>query len=80
MVPRDSKIQSIISFSGYQAIRNHSEPSELNMMHLDIYAEYLRHAEPPSESREVRALLTTGGTRHNESSRAISSDARGLNK
>ena len=31
-------------------------------MHLDIYAEYLRQAEPRTESKAVRALLTTGGT------------------
>ena len=33
------------------------------MMHLDIYADFLRQAEPRSESRAVRALLTRGGTR-----------------
>ena len=27
------------------------------MMHLDIYADYLRQAEPGSESRTVRMLL-----------------------
>ena len=31
-------------------------------MHLDIYAEYLRQAKPRTESKAVRALLTTGGT------------------
>ena len=41
-------------------IRNLSEPSEFTMMHLDTYADYLRQVEPRSESRAVRALLTTG--------------------
>ena len=30
-------------------------------MHLDTYADYLRQVEPRTESRAVRALLTTGG-------------------
>ena len=32
-------------------------------MHLDTYAGYLRQVEPRTESRAVRALLTTGGPR-----------------
>ena len=44
-------------------IRNLSEPSEFTMMHLDTYADYLRQVEPRTESRAVRALLTTGGPR-----------------
>ena len=32
-------------------------------MHLDTYGDYLRLVEPRSESRAVRALLTTGGPR-----------------
>ena len=30
-------------------------------MHLDTYADYLRQVEPSTESRAVRALLSTGG-------------------
>ena len=63
MVPQGNKIQSIKSLAGQHVIRNLSEPSEFTMMHLDIYAAYLRQAEPRTESRAVRALLTTGGTR-----------------
>ena len=63
MVPQGSKIYSKISVAGHRVIRNLSEPSELTMMHLDSYADYLRQAEPRTESRAVRALLTTGGTR-----------------
>ena len=33
------------------------------MMHLDTYADYLRQVEPRTESRAVRALLTTGSPR-----------------
>ena len=33
------------------------------MMNLDTYADYLRQLEPRTESRAVRALLTTGGPR-----------------
>ena len=32
-------------------------------MHFDTYADYLRQVEPRTESRAVRALLTTGGPR-----------------
>ena len=61
MVPQGSKIQSIISVAGHQVIRNLSEPSEFTLMPLDTYADYLRQMEPRTESRAVRALLTTGG-------------------
>ena len=63
MVPQGSIKQSIISFAGHQVIRNLSEPSEFTMMHLDTYADYLRQVEPRTESRALRALLTTGGPR-----------------
>ena len=63
MVPQGRKIQSIISVAGHQVIRNLSEPSEFTLMHLDTYADYLRQMEPRTESRAVRALLTTGGPR-----------------
>ena len=63
MVPQGSKIQLIISVAGNQVIRNLSEPSEFTLMHLDTYADYLSLVEPRTESRAVRALLTTGGPR-----------------
>ena len=63
MVPQGSKKQSIISVAGYQVLRNLSEPSEFTLLHLDTYADYLRQVEPRTESRAVRALLTTGGLR-----------------
>ena len=63
MVPQGNKIQSIISVAGHQVIKNLSEPSEFTLMHLDTYADYLKQVEPCTESRAVRALLTTGGPR-----------------
>ena len=63
MVPQGSKIQSIISVVGHQVIRKLSEPSEFTLIHLDTYADYLSQVEPRTESRAVRALLTTGGPR-----------------
>ena len=62
-VPQGSKIKSIISVEGHQVIRNLSEPSEFTLMHLDTYADYLRQVVPRTESKAVRALLTTGSPR-----------------
>ena len=64
MMPQGITIQSKISIAGRQVISNLSEPSVFTLMHLDIYAGYLRQAEPCSESRAIakRALLTRGGT------------------
>ena len=63
MAPQGNKIQSIISVTGHQLIRNLSESSEFTLMHLDTYEDYLRQVEPRTEPRAVRALLTTGGPR-----------------
>ena len=63
MVPQGSKIQSIISVAGQQVIRILSEPSEVPLMHLDTCADYLRQVGRRTESRAVRALLTTDGPR-----------------
>ena len=54
MVPQGSKIKPKISVAGHQVIRNLSEPSEFNLMHLDTYADYLRQVEPRTESRAVQ--------------------------
>ena len=62
VVPQGSNIQSIMSVTGHQVIRNLNEPSEFTLMHLEIYADYMRQAEPRAESRAVRALLAMGGT------------------
>ena len=42
---------------------NLSEPSEITLVHLDIYTDSLREKDPKLDSRAVRALLTTGGVR-----------------
>ena len=43
--------------------RNLSETLEFAMIHLEINADYLRQAEPRTESRGVPDLLKTDGTR-----------------
>ena len=61
MTKEGTKIMSIISVAGHQVVKNLSEPSEITLVHLDIYADYLREKDPKLDSREVRTLLTTGG-------------------
>ena len=39
------------------------EPSEITAVHLDIYSDHLRQKDSKLESREVRALVITGGPR-----------------
>ena len=73
MVPQVNKIQSISSVAGHQVISNLNEPSEFAMMHLEIYADYLRQAEPRTELRAVRAFSPTSGTRKKEISRSYGS-------
>ena len=63
MTEEGTKIMSIISVAGHQVVKNLSEPSEITLVHLDIYADYLREKDPKLDSRAVRALLTTGGPR-----------------
>ena len=63
MTKEGTKIMSIISVAGHQVVKNLSEPSEITLVHLDIYADYLREKDPKLDSRAVRALLTTGGPR-----------------
>ena len=63
MTREGTKIMSIISVAGHQVVKNLSESSEITLVHLDIYADYLRENDPNLDSRAVRALLTTGGPR-----------------
>ena len=63
MVLQGSKIHSIISVAGHQLIRILIKPSEFTLMHLDTYADHRRQVELRTESRAVRAPLTTGGPR-----------------
>ena len=63
MTKAGTKIMSIISVAGHQVVKKLSEPSEITLVHLDIYADYLREKDPKLDSRAVRALLTTGDPR-----------------
>ena len=63
MTKEGTKIMSIFSVAGHQVVKNLSEPYEITLVHLDIYADYLREKDPKLDSRVVRALLTTGGPR-----------------
>ena len=63
MMKEGTKIMSIISVAGHQVVKNLSEPSEITLVHLDIYADYLKEKDPKLDSTAVRALLTTGGPR-----------------
>ena len=54
---------SITSIAGHQVVKNLIEPSEITLVYLDIYADYLREKDPKLDSRAVRALLKTGGPR-----------------
>ena len=58
-----SKIMYIISVAGHQVVKNLSEPSEITLVHLNIYADYLREKDPKLDSRAVRVLLETSGQR-----------------
>ena len=63
MTKEGTKIMSIISVAGYQVVKNLSEPSEITLVHLDIYADYMREKDLKLGSRAVQALLMTGGPR-----------------
>ena len=41
MTKDGTKIMSIVSVAGHQVDKNLSEPSEITLVHLDIYADYL---------------------------------------
>ena len=51
MTKEGTKIMSIISVAGDQVVKNLSEPSEIMLVHLDIYADYLREKDPKLDSR-----------------------------
>ena len=63
MTKEGTKLMSILSVAGHQAVKNLSEPSKITAVHLDLYADYLRRKDPKLDSRVVRALLTTGSPR-----------------
>ena len=51
MTKEATKIMSIISVAGHQVVKNLSEPSEITLVHLDIYAVYLREKDLKLEVR-----------------------------
>ena len=55
------RILFIITVSGHEVTRNLSEPSDQLLMHIDVYADYLRTISPKTPSRALRLLLTRGG-------------------
>ena len=63
MTKEGTMIMSIISVAGQQVVKNLNEPSEITLVHLEVYADYLREKDPKLDSRAVRALLMTGGPR-----------------
>ena len=58
-----ARIMSIITVGGHEVTRNLSEPSDLTIMHIDVYADYLSAVSPQTTSRAVRALLTRGSSK-----------------
>ena len=46
MTKEGTKIMSIISVAGHQVVKNLSEPSQITLVHLKIYADYLREKDP----------------------------------
>ena len=54
---------SFFLVAGHQVVKNLIEPSKITLVHLDIYADYMREKDHKLDSRAMRALLTTGGPR-----------------
>ena len=63
MIKEGTKKMSKISVAGHQIIKNLSEPSEIMLVHLNIYADYLREKQPNLDSKSLRALLKIGEPR-----------------
>ena len=58
-----ARIMSIITVGGHEVTMNLSEPSDQTIMHIDVYADYLTAISPQTTSRDLRALLTRGGSK-----------------
>ena len=56
-----ARIMSIITVGGHEVTRNLREPSDQTLMHIDVYADYLKTTNPQTPSRALRALLARGG-------------------
>ena len=53
MTREGTKIMSILSVAGHQMAKNLSEPSEIALVHLDIYSDYLKKNDSKLDSRAV---------------------------
>ena len=53
MTKEGTEILSIISVAGHQVVKNLSESPEITIVHLDIYADYLKEKDPKLDSRAV---------------------------
>ena len=56
-----ARIMSLIPVVGHEVMRSLNEPSYQTLMHIDVYADYLRTISPQIPSKAIRALLTRGG-------------------
>ena len=56
-----ARVILIITVRGHEVTRNLSEPSDQTLMHIDVYADYLKTVSPQTSSRALKALLTRGG-------------------
>ena len=54
---------SIISVAGHQVVKNLSRQSEITLVQLDFYTDYLSEKDLKLDTRAMIALLTTGGPR-----------------
>ena len=58
-----ARIMPIITVGGHEVTMNLSEPSDLTIMHIDVYADYLSATSSQTPSRALKALLTRGGSK-----------------
>ena len=56
-----ARVMSIFTVGGHEVTRNLSEPSDQKLLHIEVYADYLRTITPKTPSRALRALFTSGG-------------------
>ena len=67
MTKEGTKIMSIISVAGHQVVKNLSEPSEITLVHLDIYADYLKEKEPQTGLQGSASAAHNGRSEADES-------------
>ena len=58
-----ARIMSIITVGGHEVTRTLSEPSDLTIRHVNVYAHYLSAISPQTPSRALKVLLTRGGSK-----------------